>query len=135
MAHNKKFPTRPLPTDRQLRVLRMIHDAVEGTGVGPTLKEIANGLGYQNIANANTLLLVLERLGLIEREVRKQRASRLTPEGKKMIDALDYFGIKLGPTAVRKESDEVKLQRMRELQKIAASGDSKAPPDAELAQA
>jgi len=63
------------PTHRQMQLLRFITGYLEAhSGVGPTLIECAQAVGYRSKSNVYGLLSGLERRGLIHRLPQRQRA-------------------------------------------------------------
>lgn len=71
---------RPL-TQTQIETLTAIAGAVEATGRGPTLREIAARRGVAGPGTVHQTVEQLHRLGLVTRNRRDARSTRLTPEG------------------------------------------------------
>lgn len=69
------------PTERQLRVLRLIFDSIRERGYAPTLRDIGAHMSIRSTNGVNDHIRALERKGLVERDDGTARGIRLTQQG------------------------------------------------------
>lgn len=69
------------PTDRQLEVLRVIHESIRERGYPPTRVEIAVAMGIASTKGVTDHLCALEQKGLITRAYDRSRAITITSAG------------------------------------------------------
>lgn len=72
---------RPFATDRQVLVLRFIHESVRARGFPPTMREIGQHMQIRSTNGVNDHLRALERKGMLSRTSMKSRGYRLTVKG------------------------------------------------------
>lgn len=106
------FSMRP-PTERQLAVLRFIHDTVEKFGWPPTMREIGGHIGIRSTNGVNDHLRALERRGLIRREETKARGLTVSRAGRRCL-GLDHFS----PELSRELQLEIERARKRARVKV-----------------
>lgn len=80
----------PPPTERQVAVLRLIHDHVTDHGYPPTMRELAAGMRWKSTNSVESVLVALERKGCIERAALASRGLRLLPRGLAWIGAAPF---------------------------------------------
>jgi repressor LexA len=68
-------------TDRQREVLGAIEYSLSKRGYPPTVRELANGLGLSSTNGVAQMLDVLERKGVIERDLGVARGLRVVTGG------------------------------------------------------
>lgn len=68
-------------TKRQREVLEVIHTSIADRGFPPTMRELADTIGYKSLSSVVHQFRQLERMGYLEREENSSRTLRLlTPE-------------------------------------------------------
>jgi repressor LexA len=68
-------------TKRQREVLEVIHTSLTDRGFPPTMRELADTIGYKSLSSVVHQFRQLERMGYLEREENSSRTMRLrTPE-------------------------------------------------------
>lgn len=65
------------PTERQKRVLEVITKYLRNRGYPPTIRDVADAMGFRSPNGVMCHLRALERLGLIERDPGTARGIRL----------------------------------------------------------
>lgn len=68
-----RFPARLLQS-REDQLLRFVHGHLQAKGYGPSLREMAAGMGTASLRQISTLLGTLERRGFVRRLPRRARA-------------------------------------------------------------
>lgn len=81
-------PQRPL-TPRQLEVLRLVADAIEETGIPPTVRAIGRAAGITSSSNAHLEMVALQRRGLLAREPGAVRGLTVTAAGYALLGRTD----------------------------------------------
>ncbi|MBN9643325.1 transcriptional repressor LexA [Corynebacterium mendelii] len=92
MGRPKKKVTDAL-TDRQKRILEVIHDAIKLRGYPPSIREIGDTTGLQSTSSVAYQLKELEKKGFLRRDPNKPRAVhvRKLPDGRDPAPApVDY---------------------------------------------
>ena len=74
------------PTDRQRAILEFIAGVILLDGYPPSMREIGAAFGV-SLNGVNDHLRALVRKGLIERDPRTSRGTRITPVGRKWLSA------------------------------------------------
>ena len=72
-------------TDRQVAVLKAIHDHVEGHGYPPTIAEMREALEIRSNRGVTTHLDALERKNFLQRDMGKARSLRITEAGLEVL--------------------------------------------------
>ncbi len=70
-------PERSALTDRQQRILEMIHEHVEAHGYPPSVREIGDAVGLRSPSSVHAQLATLEERGYLRRDPSKPRALEL----------------------------------------------------------
>ncbi|APT84913.1 transcriptional repressor LexA [Corynebacterium aquilae] len=71
---NNKTPDKSSLSDRQRRILEVIHDAVLLRGYPPSIREIGDATGLQSTSSVAYQLRELEKKGFLKRDANKPRA-------------------------------------------------------------
>ena len=62
---------------RQLDLLRFVKHYISDHGYGPSMREIADGLGWKSVSTSSAMLDSLERMGYVSMEFNRARSLRV----------------------------------------------------------
>lgn len=93
MAEKKKPKNQKL-TDRQRRILEVIHDAVSLRGYPPSIREIGDAVGLNSTSSVAYQLKELEKKGALRRDPHKPRAVDVRDLGRNINPSPDKPGPK-----------------------------------------
>lgn len=79
-------------TKRQQAIFDFIRNTIDGSGFGPTIREIANEMGYRSPNGVMCHLRALQKKGLINRTSNKSRSIVLTEEASEEVNGLPLVG-------------------------------------------
>lgn len=79
-------------TKRQQTIFNFIRETIEGSGFGPTIREIADKMGYRSPNGVMCHLRALQKKGLINRTSNKSRSIVLTEEAAEEVNGLPLAG-------------------------------------------
>ena len=79
-------------TKRQLTIFNFIRQLIEGRGFGPTIREIADEMGYKSPNGVMCHLRALEKKGLINRTSHRSRSIVLTEEAAEELHGFPLAG-------------------------------------------
>jgi repressor LexA len=97
-------------TERQKSVFEYIRQRLAGTGVAPTLQEIADTFGFKSTASAQKHIALLEKKGFLRREKHQKRGLVLTesslPGGGPVSRTLPLLGVVAAGSPIESLSDD-----------------------------
>lgn len=105
-------------TERQRKVLKIIHEHVEASTMPPTIREIAEALGVRSTNGVSDHLRALESKGYLERLATKSRGLVVTAAGRTELGLDDDGARPVGAAAMMRVDDA--LVRIPLLGRIAA---------------
>lgn len=79
---------RPITEVREALALAFIATHLRQTGYPPSVREIGGAAGLRSSSGALRIVVGLEDAGLIERDMTRARAIRLTDQGKRIAGVL-----------------------------------------------
>ena len=79
-------------TKRQQTIFDFIRNTIENSGYGPTIREIADEMGYRSPNGVMCHLRALQKKGLIDRTNNKSRSIVLTEEAAEEVNGIPLAG-------------------------------------------